>query len=63
MTHLLETCVICIALLVVWMAYTIGYESGWLLVYWDQTIDLIDIAAGIAVVASALVQLAKGVLQ
>ena len=60
MTHLLEACAICIALLVMWMAWYVADQTGWLWVHSDQVDGLIGIAC---VAQSALVCLVKGVLR
>jgi hypothetical protein len=62
MSHIRELCAICIALLVMWMAYYVAGESGWLYVYDGQVADLIILAGGLWFAQAALVQLVKGVL-
>jgi hypothetical protein len=62
MTHVREACAICIAILVMWMAYYVASESGWLYVYDDQVDDLISLAGGLWLTQSALIHLVKGVL-
>jgi len=62
MSHVYEACAVCIAVLVMWMAYYIADETGWLWVYGDQTSDLIALAGGLWLSQAALIHLVKGVL-
>ena len=57
-----EFCAICIAGLVMWMAYYAADQTGWLWVYGDQFDDWASIAGGIWLTSAALLQRVKGVL-
>jgi hypothetical protein len=61
MSHVREACAVCVALLVVWMAYYAADESGWLWFY--DVGDWITIAGGLWFSQVALVHLVKGVLE
>ena len=62
MTHIREACAICIAALVLWMAYYTADETGWLWVYGDQFDDWASIVGGLWLTQAAFIHLVKGVL-
>ena len=62
MTHVREACAVCIAVLVLWMAYYVGSETGWYWVYAEDLHDTLGIVGAVWLTSAALFQLVKGVL-
>jgi len=57
-----EFCAICIAGLVMWMAFIVAGHNWTAYAYLDQFVDWFYIIGGIALVSVAMMQLVKGVL-